>query len=207
LIRFPPRGLYAITPERDFAAGELETAVTAALRGGAAAIQYRNKKDGERRRKEASALTAVCRQYKVPLIINDDVALAMAIGADGVHVGKDDADTAAARAVLGPKAIIGVSCYASPARAVVAAAAGADYVAFGSFYPSLSKPGAPACPVSVLPEARVLVSLPLVAIGGITRENGAELIGRGADVLAVIQDVFGHADVQAAAARLASLFN
>lgn len=206
--RFPPRGLFAITPERDFAAGELETAVIAAIQGGAAAIQYRNKNGGIRhRRTQASALAGICRQHRVPFIINDDVELAAETGADGVHVGKDDVDMAAARSVLGPDAIVGVSCYASTARAVDAAAAGADYVAFGSFYPSLTKPAAPACPVTVLQQARALVSLPLVAIGGITAENGAALISGGADVLAVIQDVFGHADVRAAAAGLARLFD
>jgi len=208
LIQFPRRGLYAVTPDREYAAGELEAAVTAAVQGGAAAIQYRNKHgDTPRRRAEASALGEICREFGVPLIINDDVDLAAEIGANGVHLGKDDVDPAAARAILGPNAVIGVSCYASTARAGAAAAAGADYVAFGSFYPSLTKPGAPACPVSVLREARALLSLPLAAIGGITAENGAALIKGGADVLAVIQDVFGHTNTQAAATRLARLFD
>lgn len=205
---FPRRGLYAVTPDQDGATGErLQAAVIAALRGGAVAIQYRNKTRGHDRGTDASALAAICRRHQAPLIINDDIELAADIGADGAHVGRDDAGPAAARAILGADAIIGVSCYASPDLAVEAAAAGADYVAFGSFFPSTTKPGATPCPVAVLHEARKLVTLPLVAIGGITAENGAALIRNGADVLAVVQDVFGHGDVQSAAARLASLFD
>lgn len=207
MSRFPRRGLYAITPDRDFAADMLESAAAAAIQGGAAAIQYRRKNGSGRHHEQARALLGICRRSRVPLIINDDVALAVEIGADGVHVGRDDADATSVRSALGPDAIVGVSCYASTARAVEAAAAGADYVAFGSFYPSLTKPGATPCPAAVLREARERVSLPLVAIGGITAENGGALVEAGADLLAVIQDVFGHADVRSAAARLAALFD
>ncbi|MDX1514171.1 MAG: thiamine phosphate synthase [Gammaproteobacteria bacterium] len=207
MIPFPGRGLYAITPDGTLADGELVSAVAAAIEGGAVAVQYRNKHgDPDRRRAEAARLASVCGSRGVPLIINDDVDLAATVGADGVHVGKDDMEPATARRVLGPDAIVGVSCYASTTRAVAAAAAGADYVAFGRFFPSVTKPGAPGCTLSLLKEARGLVSLPLVAIGGIDADNGTALIEAGADLLAVIHDVFGRNDPRAAAARLAGLF-
>lgn len=196
-------GLYAITdgPRADF-----PTVARAALEGGAAMLQYRDKThDAARRLREACALSAICGEFDVPLIINDDVELAHASRAAGVHLGEDDDEFAAAHAVLGTNAIIGVSCYDSLQRARDAAAAGADYLAFGAFFPSITKPGARHAKTDLLRDAREF-GLPLVAIGGITTENGRSLIAAGADYLAVISALFGASDVRVAAQRFAALF-
>lgn len=201
--RLAGRGLYAVT---DGPRADLLDAAAAALDGGAVLLQYRDKTaDAPRRLQEARALQRLCAARGVPLIVNDDVALAAAVGAAGVHLGEDDSDAAAARARLGEGAIIGVSCYDSLARARQLAAAGADYLAFGAFFPSSTKPGARHATPALLREARAL-GLPLVAIGGITPDNGGPLIEAGADYLAVIAAVFGAADVRAAAHRFADLF-
>ena len=170
-------------------------------------LQYRDKtRDADRRLGEASALAVLCREFAVPLIINDDVALARASGAAGVHLGEDDAGVAEARAILGGDAIVGVSCYDSLQRAQGAATAGADYLAFGAFFPSMTKPCARHATPELLRDARRL-GLPLVAIGGITRENGESLIAAGADYLAVVSGVFGASDVRAAAQQYKKLFD
>jgi thiamine-phosphate pyrophosphorylase len=197
------RGLYAIT---DGPRLDLLDACEAALAGGATLLQYRDKTyDTSRRLAEARALAAACATFAVPLIVNDDVELAAAIGAAGVHLGEDDADVGAARARLGASAIVGVSCYDSLERARTLAAAGADYLAFGAFHPSPTKPHARKATLSLLHEAKVL-GLPLVAIGGITAENGRAIVEAGADYLAVISSVFGATDVSAAARSIAALF-
>jgi thiamine-phosphate pyrophosphorylase len=201
-------GLYALTDASLTSGGRMLGAVDAAIRGGAKLVQYRDKSlDRERRRHEAKTLLEFCHGHGVPLIINDDLELAAAVGADGVHLGRDDAQPAAARVALGPRAIIGVSCYDSLPRAVTAAQAGADYVAFGSFHPSTTKPGAARVPVELLTQARRALSVPLCAIGGITPANGAALLAAGADMLAVIQGLFGHNDVIGAARAYADLFS
>lgn len=201
--RLAGRGLYAIT---DGPRADLLDVAAAALYGGAALLQYRDKTaDAPRRLQEARALQGLCAARGVPLIVNDDVELAAAVGAAGVHLGEDDANIAAARARLGENAIIGVSCYDSLARARQLAAAGADYLAFGAFFPSTTKPGARHATPALLREARAL-GLPLVAIGGITPDNGGPLIEAGADYLAVIAAVFGAADVRVAARRFSDLF-
>ncbi len=201
------KGLYVITDTGLTPGARLPAAVDAAIRGGARLVQYRDKSaDSARREMEARLLLDLCRGHGVPLIINDDVALAARIGADGVHLGSEDLALAAARVSLGPRALIGVSCYDSLERAQTAAHAGADYVAFGSFYPSLSKPGAVRAPLALLTQARAALSIPLCAIGGITPENGAPLLAAGADLLAVIQGVFGAADGGVAARAYAQLF-
>ena len=197
------RGLYAITdgPRADLLAG-----ADAALRGGAAILQYRDKTaDASRRHAEATTLLALCRQRGAPLIVNDDVELAAAVGADGVHLGEDDASPAAARLRLGAGAIVGVSCYDDLDRARSAAAAGADYLAFGAFFASPTKPQGRRATTDMLGAARPL-GLPLVAIGGITPDNAAPLIAAGADFLAVISGVFGAADPEQQARRYAGLF-
>jgi thiamine-phosphate pyrophosphorylase len=197
------RGLYAIT---DGPRGDLLAACEAALDGGATLLQYRDKtRDAQRRLAEARALAALCARHRVPLIVNDDVELAAAAGAAGVHLGEDDADVAAARARLGANAIIGVSCYDSIERACRLANTGVDYLAFGAFFPSPTKPVARKATPRLLHEANAL-GLPLVAIGGITANNGAALIEAGADYLAVISAVFGAKDVRAAARSFAALF-
>lgn len=203
----PTRGLYAITDQPPTDRADWLGAAEDAIRGGAALIQYRDKGSGQSRRiEEASALLDACRTGKVPLIINDDVELAAIIGADGVHLGKDDPAIAVARARLGRECIIGVSCYDAIRRAEDAQAAGADYVAFGSFYPSAIKPGATPVAIEQLREFRRRIRLPIAAIGGITPENAMPLIEAGADLLAVIRGVFRAPDVERAAEAFARLF-
>ncbi|WP_049621604.1 thiamine phosphate synthase [Frateuria defendens] len=199
----PSRGLYAITngPRPD-----LLDAVAATLAGGASMVQYRDKTDDDaRRHAEAQALQRLCAEWGVPLIVNDDVALARAVGATGVHLGFHDASVAEARAVLGPGAIIGVGCYASLERARAMVAAGADYVGFGAFHPSTTKPHAGHADPELLRQSASL-GVPRVAIGGITPDNGAALIEAGADLLAAVSAVFGAGDIRAAAQRFAGLF-
>lgn len=201
-------GLYAIADSSYLNAESFLPAVRAALAGGARVIQYRDKtSDAASREPIAGALNALCRAAGVPFLINDDVALAVAIGAAGVHLGRDDPEIDAARAALGPRVVIGVSCYDDLERARHAAAAGADYVAFGRFFPSRTKPQAVPASPALLRAARVELKVPIVAIGGITPENGGSLIAAGADALAVIEGVFGQPDIRAAAERYARLFN
>lgn len=198
------RGLYAIS---DGPRTDLIGACTAALDGGAAMLQYRDKThDRARRLREARALQALCAAHRVPLIVNDDMDLAAAVGAAGVHLGEDDASVGAARAQLGRDAIIGVSCYDSLERAREAAGAGANYLAFGAFFPSSTKPAARQATPALLRQATTL-GLPLVAVGGITHANAATLIEAGADAIAVVSALFGVADVRAAARRFAALFD
>ena len=196
-------GLYAIT---DGPRDDLVAACEAAIDGGAVLLQYRDKTDDAGRRlAEARALAALCARRQVALTVNDDVDLALASGAMGVHLGEDDADITSARAKLGPCAIVGVSCYDSLERAHTLAAAGADYLAFGAFYASPTKPNARKATPALLRDAKAL-GVPLVAIGGITAANGATLIDAGASYLAVISAVFGTRDVRGAARSFAALF-
>jgi thiamine-phosphate pyrophosphorylase len=197
-------GLYAIT---DGPRDDLVAACEAAIDGGAVLLQYRDKTaDAARRLAETRALADLCARRRVALIVNDDVELALASGAMGVHLGEDDADIASARAKLGPCAIVGVSCYDSPERARVLAAEGADYLAFGAFYASPTKPNARTATPALLRDAKAL-NVPLVAIGGLTAANAAPLIEAGANYLAVISAVFGARDIQAAARSFAALFD
>jgi thiamine-phosphate pyrophosphorylase len=197
------QGLYVIT---DGPRPDLLGVVAQALAGGARLLQYRDKTaDHERRLTEARAIRALCAARQIPLIINDDVELARTVGAAGVHLGEDDVDVAAARIVLGENAIIGVSCYDSLERAQRLAADGADYIAFGAFFPSPTKPHARRASFELLRQTAAL-GVPRVAIGGITPDNGGSLIDAGADYLAVISAVFGDPDVRGAAARFAQLF-
>ena len=199
-------GLYLVTP--DMADGDaLFAAVAALLRARPALVQYRNKlADAAARRDQAARLLALCRGAGVPLIINDDLALALAIGADGVHLGRDDGDPAEARRALGPGRILGVSCYDEWARAEAGAAAGVDYLAFGAVYPSPTKPHAPRAGLELLSRAKGELGLPVAAIGGITLGNAPPLIAAGASLLAVISDVFSAPDPAARAAAYAGLF-
>lgn len=201
------RGLYAITDGALIPADRLVEAVSHAIAGGAVLVQYRDKTSPPQlRRAQALALQTLCEARGVPLIINDDVELAVHCGAAGVHLGRDDPDPAQARARLGPGAIIGVSCYADLERARTAAAAGADYLAFGRFFPSSTKPEATPADPELLRVARRELELPLCAIGGITPANAPQLLEAGADLLAVIHGLFGQPDVRAAAARFQVLF-
>ncbi len=202
-----PGGVYAITPETADTA-RLLAQVEAALSGGAAAVQYRNKSaDVARRHEQASELVALCRRFGVPLIVNDDLRLADLTDADGVHLGRDDGSVREARIILGKGKFIGASCYQSLDRAVAAQAAGADYVAFGSFFPSPTKPAAGRAEPGLLHEAARAIQLPLVAIGGITLANAPQLLDAGADSLAVLSTLFDAADIRAAAHALNQLFS
>lgn len=202
-----PGGVYAITPETADTA-RLLAQVEAALSGGAAAVQYRNKSaDVARRHEQASELVALCRRFGVPLIVNDDLRLADLTDADGVHLGRDDGSVREARIILGKGKFIGASCYQSLDRAVAAQAAGADYVAFGSFFPSPTKPAAGRAEPGLLHEAARAIQLPLVAIGGITLANAPQLLDAGADSLAVLSALFDAADIRAAAHALNQLFS
>ena len=193
-------GLYAITP--DLADTDaLVTRVSAALAGGASAIQYRNKTAPPGlRRAQALALARVHARQGGVYIVNDDPALAAEVGADGVHVGEDDGAIEAARAIVGAERIVGVSCYDDFARAQAAVAKGADYVAFGSFFPSTVKPAARRARLELLERSRDL-GVPVVAIGGITADNAAVLLRAGAHAVAVISAVFAAGDVEDAARR------
>ncbi|SMF94753.1 thiamine-phosphate pyrophosphorylase [Methylomagnum ishizawai] len=201
----PAQGLYAITRDGPEDIDALCLAVAAALRGGAVLVQYRAKSAPDPTA-AAERLLALCRAAGVPLIINDSVELAAQTGADGVHLGRDDPSPQAARRRLGDGAIIGVSCYDSVALALAAEAAGADYAAFGRFFPSRTKPGAPLARLDTLIEARRRLHIPLAAIGGITPDNAAPLLEAGAGLLAVVEGVFGGDDPAAAARRFAPLF-
>lgn len=207
MTRTPLQGLYAITPDAPLPIATLVDQVGAAIAGGARVVQYRDKTHPpDERRRRAGALLARCRVAGVPLIVNDDLELAVELGADGVHLGRDDPDPNAARERLGEAAIIGVSCYDQLALAEAAAANGASYVAFGSFFPSTTKPKAVRPDPGLLTEARRRVALPLVAIGGITPHNGGPLIAAGADMLAVVTGVFAQPDITAAARAYTNLF-
>jgi thiamine-phosphate pyrophosphorylase len=198
-------GLYAITP--DLADTAVLLAKTqAALAGGARLLQYRNKTADENLcREQAAALRELCRRYGAMLIINDHVELAREIDADGVHVGVDDAGVAAARTRLGHNKIIGATCYNDLQRALAAAAQGADYVAFGSFFASAVKPGAVRARLALLQQARRQVTVPVVAIGGITLDNATGLIDAGANAVAVISALFAVPDVEVAARKFCQL--
>ncbi|GAB3734513.1 thiamine phosphate synthase [Luteimonas pelagia] len=199
------RGLYLVTPDVPDTARLLER--TRPLLPFATLLQYRNKAaDDALRRDQARALAHACRGAGVPLVINDDVALADAVGAQGVHLGEDDAGIASARARLGTRAIIGASCYDDLARAERAATAGADYLAFGAFFPSPTKPAARRATPGLL-RAAARFGLPRVAIGGITPDNAAGPVAAGADLVAVISGVYDAPDPPAAARVLQALFD
>jgi len=188
-MSFPSSGLYAITQAEHKSYDAIVNEVEAALRGGAVVVQYRDKQplDADHL---ASQLLKLCQQYKVPLLINDDVELALKIGADGVHIGIDDGSINRARQRLGEQAIIGVSCYDSIEQAQQAQVQGATYVAFGRFFPSTSKPLALPASLETLRLAKQVLRIPIVAIGGILPENGSFLLNAGADLLAVIGGLF-----------------
>lgn len=197
------RGLYAITPEGLEGAALLESA-SRAISGGAVALQYRAKARADR--ECARALVGLCRSHGALLIVNDDAALAADVDADGVHLGRFDPSIEQARKILGPDRVIGVSCYADLGRARDLAARGADYLAFGSMYASPTKPDAVHCPPEILTAARHL-GKPVAAIGGITLARAPELVHAGADLLAVISDLFDAPDIEARAVAYSRLFD
>ena len=201
-----PGGLYALTPET-VDTEHLLTQVEAALAGGVAAVQYRDKSgDVARRHEQASELVALCRRFSVPLIVNDDLRLADLTDADGVHLGRDYGSLREARIILGRDKLIGASCYQSLELAQAAQAAGADYVAFGSFFASPTKPAAPRASLDLLRDAAPVIHVPLVAIGGITLANAPQLLDAGADCIAVLSALFDAPDIRGAARDLNLLF-
>ena len=202
------RGLYAITDEQRIPAARFAQSVEQALRGGAAIIQYRDKSgDAGKRLRQATELRELCTQYRALLIINDDIALAQNVCADGVHLGVHDAGLYDARDVVGDDFIIGVSCYANFERARLLSLQGANYVAFGAFYASPTKPDAAQATPALLSEARQRLAVPTCAIGGIDASNAGALIQAGADMVAVISGLFAQHDIEQAARRLSALFD
>lgn len=190
------RGVYLITP--DDADTESLLARVDAVLGYAALLQYRNKSASPAlRHAQAEALSARCAMRGVPLIVNDNITLAQAIGAAGVHLGEDDVDMGEARDVIGPERVIGVSCYNDLERARIAAASGAGYIAFGAFFPSTTKPNARRATFDLLRDSAAF-GVPRVAIGGITPDNARSVVAAGADLIAVISGVFDAPDPVAA---------
>jgi thiamine-phosphate pyrophosphorylase len=199
-------GLYAVTPD-EVDTARLTTLVRAAFEGGARILQYRNKiADATQRRAQAAALRGLCNDYGAALIVNDDLELALAVDADGLHLGGEDGSLAAARARLGPHKLLGASCYRALENAERALAEGADHIAFGSFFVSTVKPGAVRSKPELLTEAKRRFGVPVVAIGGITVANAPTLIHAGADSVAVITALFGAPDITRAAREFSALF-
>ncbi len=202
------RGLYAITDETLIPESTFAATVAQALRGGAAIIQYRDKSGNETKRYEqASALRGLCTEYNACLIINDDIQLAKAVEADGVHLGEDDVSIGKARQLLGDDAIIGVSCYNQLQRAIEARDCGADYVAFGAMFTSPTKPNARSAGCELLSEAKSRLDIPLCAIGGIDKSNVQRVIDCGADMTALISGLFSAADICLTAEHISGLFD
>jgi thiamine-phosphate pyrophosphorylase len=202
------QGLYAIADCAVIDKEMMVDRVLHAITGGARVIQYRAKNISKvRQAEDAKTLAALCKQHNVLFIVNDNPQLARQVNADGVHIGQDDTSISNTRAIVGDEMIIGYSCYNDLHRAQSAENEGADYVAFGSFFPSKIKPDAVRAPLTLLSEARSSISLPLVAIGGINATNGRQLIEAGANALAVISEIFAAEDVTSAARQFSSLFN
>lgn len=201
-------GLYAITEDSLLPESRLVETVEEVLSSGCKLLQYRSKiEDWDTRVRQAKSLQSLCYKHNVPLVINDSVKLCTAVGAAGVHLGKQDTSIEEARKKLGADHLIGVTCHNSIDTAIAAEKAGADYVAFGRFYSSKTKPEAsPASPFT-LKEAKKNISIPIVAIGGINSENGAVLIKAGADMLAVVNAIFGAENIAKETLGLVDLFN
>lgn len=201
------KGLYVITDCETPDDRTLLQRTEQILAAGVPLLQYRDKSaDPARRYARARALKELCRRTDTIFLVNDDIRLAADTGADGVHIGRDDPPIAAARQLLGTDAIIGVSCYNEYQRAREAQAAGADYVAFGAFYPTRTKGGTVKADPDLLHRARPELSVPIAAIGGITPANGGHLIAAGADLLAVVNSVYGADDPGQAVLKFNRLF-
>ena len=206
-LYFRIKGLYAITPDA-LNTAELLGQVRLALQGGTQVLQYRNKvADASLKLRQAQALRQLTHEFGTTFIVNDDAQLAAHVDADGVHLGGEDGSVAAARALLGDARVIGVSCYNGASLAFDAVQQGADYVAFGAFFPSGVKPDAVKAEVRLLQTARRELEVPIVAIGGITQQNGAALIEAGADALAVISALWNAPDIEVAAQGFSTLFS
>lgn len=200
-------GLYAITSADLCAGPDLQTRVASAILGGAGIIQYRDKLANPQQQLErARTLRRLCSESGARLIINDDAGLALEVGADGVHIGKADGNLADIRKCIGPEKILGVSCYGSLQRAYHAQESGADYVAFGSVFPSSTKPDAPPATLRLIEEAHRALAVPIVAIGGITLDNAERVVCAGADSVAVISGLFETRDIETTARAFSGLF-
>jgi thiamine-phosphate pyrophosphorylase len=200
------RGLYVIT-DPTLCEDKLVEKVEQAIIGGAQIVQYRNKQAPvQQRLEEATSLNQLCQQHQRLFIVNDDVELAARIDADGLHIGQSDASLQQARTILGENKIIGVSCNNQLQWAIDAQQAGADYVAFGRFFNSQTKPQAPQADPDMLTQAKAQLDIPLVAIGGITLENANSLLTAGADMLAVIHAIFSQQDIAEAARQIQQQF-
>ena len=199
-------GVYAITDCEYLAPDELLSKTESILREGIALFQYRNKTEDKKNKKElAKTLQSLCKQYKTPFIVNDDLNLAKEIVADGIHLGQYDTKISTARRVLGDK-VIGVSCYNDFNRAIFAEKSGANYIAFGSFFPSTTKPNAAKANVELIIKSKEKFNIPVVAIGGITPENGKQLINAKVDYLAVINGIYSTEDAATSALAYNNLF-
>jgi len=204
----PIQGLYVITDTNLLTHDNLINSVRKALEGGAKVVQFRDKiSSPEEKLKSAKALQKLCKSYQACFIVNDDIELAKTVKADGVHIGKEDEDISKARKQLGKEAIIGVSCYNDLERAKTMQKLEANYVAFGRFFVSKTKPNAPQANMDTLAKAKQHLNIPIVAIGGITKDNAQSLIDAGADSIAVIQGVFAQEDIQTASLELQNLFD
>jgi len=202
------RGVYAITDPDLISDSELIDKVQAAIKGGISVLQYRNKKaDILLQRSQAQALNELCHQHQVTFIINDNIELAQQVNAKGVHIGKDDGSIEKARETLGKESIIGVSCYNDIERAIRAQNAGADYVAFGRFFPSKTKPKAIQANLNLIKQAKEKLNIPIVAIGGINEVNIEQLSDCSVDAVAIIHDIFSHKNIAAHCQKLKTLFN
>ena len=199
-------GLYVITPD-SYEVMPLCQHVKQAILGGARMVQYRNKyADESLRMMQSTALLALCRSMSTPLIINDHLDLMLRIGADGLHLGQNDIQLSAARRLIGPKKILGASCYNQLALALEAEQAGADYVAFGACYITNAKPNAPQANLELFREAKQRLQLPIVGVGGLQLDNALPVIQAGADALAVSSDIFLDDDIQGISSQYADLF-
>ena len=201
------KGLYAITPDEPDT-DLLLTKVALALQGGVSVLQYRNKLASQKlKTQQARAILPLCRQYQVPLIINDSVKLCLTLDADGVHIGAEDGNLKEIRARVGNDKIIGASCYNRFDLALAAQQAGADYVAFGACFASTTKPNAPVANLNLFGQARAQLNIPAVAIGGITLANAPQAIAAGASSLAVINAIFNADDVKSSSQQFTQLFS
>jgi len=202
------KGLYAITDEQLINEEHFSQTVELVLQGGTRIIQYRDKSNNTQKRfQQASILRSLCEQYQAVFIINDDIELAKSVNAHGVHLGINDISLAEARVSLGDNAIIGISCYNDLTRAIEAEKNGADYVAFGAMFPSLTKPTAVVAGLDILSKAKQQLSIPVCTIGGITDDNIQHVVAQGADMAAVISNLFSADDIKQTAKTLSSYFS
>jgi len=202
------KGLYAITDQQLIPEEDFSESIEATLQGGTRIIQYRDKSNDQNKRlRQASLLRALCHQYQAICIINDDIELAKAVNAHGVHLGKDDFSLTIARQVLGENAIIGVSCYNDLNLAREAENNNADYVAFGAIFSSATKPEANVAGPDIITKAKQQISIPVCSIGGITQENIQQVIQQGADMAAVISGIFSAENIKQSTTTLSQFFN